>query len=92
MTRMCRFTPRFVVGSPHAQRPRNAYLRRVTAPVHLTSIGRHPRLLLIPLMLMLLLAGARAVCRLVQAAIPLAGVLVPLPLEDAVQVSAHRVR
>ncbi|MEX2290195.1 MAG: hypothetical protein WD794_07710 [Mycobacteriales bacterium] len=63
-----------------------------SSPVQLSSWIRSPRLLLIPLALMLLLEGGRAVCRLVQATIPLTGVFVPLPVEDAVALTAHRVR
>lgn len=60
--------------------------------VQLSSLIRHPRMLLIPLGLMLLLTAARGVCRLVQATIPLTGLLVPLPVEDAVELTAHRIR
>ncbi len=62
------------------------------APVRLSSVTRHPALLLIPLLLMLLMRSARGVCRLVQGAIPLTGLLVPLPLEDAVALQTHVVR
>ncbi len=61
-------------------------------PVRLASVARDPRLLLIPLAFMLLLHGGRAVCRLVQAAIPLTGLLVPLPVDDAVRLAGHRIR
>ena len=61
-------------------------------PVRLSSLSRHPALLLIPLLLMLAMRSARVVCRLVQGAIPLTGVLLPLPLEDAVALQGHVVR
>ena len=62
------------------------------APVQLSSPIRHPGLLLIPLLLMLALRSARGVCRLVQGAIPLTGLLVPLAVQDAVELQSHQTR
>ena len=64
----------------------------VRSPVRLSSLLRHPAMIVIPLLLMLTMRLGRGMCRLVQSAIPLTGVLVPVALQDAVALQDHAVR
>ncbi|MCW2714174.1 MAG: hypothetical protein JWN88_1221 [Frankiales bacterium] len=62
----------------------------MTTPVHVLP-WRHDLIgLLFQLALWVLVFGGRVVCKGCQRAVPLTGLLVPLPLDDAVRLQHHR--
>ncbi len=62
----------------------------MTSPVHVLPWRRDLGGLLFQLALWVLVFGGRVVCKGCQRAVPLTGLFVPLPLDDAVRLQHHR--